>query len=124
MTPNPRIALYPGTFDPITNGHADLVARASPLFEKVIVGVAGSTGKSPVMAFEERAALAKEALAAHGGELVRRARRGVVGQVHHAPAAVGEGARGLGRLRGRPRRGVAHAGGKRSSFGGVRVNHG
>jgi len=64
--PNPqRIAVYPGTFDPITNGHADLVARASPLFEKVIVGVAGSTGKSPVMSVEERHALAREALAMH-----------------------------------------------------------
>ena len=36
-----RIAVYPGTFDPITNGHIDLVARAAPLFEKVIVGIAG-----------------------------------------------------------------------------------
>ena len=37
-----RVALYPGTFDPITNGHIDLVARASTLFEKVIVGIAAS----------------------------------------------------------------------------------
>lgn len=65
MIPNPRIALYPGTFDPITNGHADLVARASPLFERVIVGVAGSTGKTPVMPFEQRVDLAREALQAH-----------------------------------------------------------
>ncbi|MBS3958057.1 MAG: pantetheine-phosphate adenylyltransferase [Xanthomonadaceae bacterium] len=60
-----RVALYPGTFDPITNGHADLVARAAPLFEKVIVGVAGSTGKSPVLEVQEREALAREALAQH-----------------------------------------------------------
>ena len=37
-----RVAVYPGTFDPITNGHVDLVERASPLFEKLIVGVAAS----------------------------------------------------------------------------------
>lgn len=60
-----RVALYPGTFDPITNGHADLVARAAPLFEKVIVGVAGSTGKSPVLDVQEREVLAREALAHH-----------------------------------------------------------
>jgi len=60
-----RVALYPGTFDPITNGHADLVARAAPLFEKVIVGVAGSTGKNPVLDVQERESLAREALAHH-----------------------------------------------------------
>jgi len=66
-----RTALYPGTFDPITSGHADLVARASPIFEKVIVGVAGSTGKSPVMPLEEREALARAALAHHANVEVR-----------------------------------------------------
>jgi pantetheine-phosphate adenylyltransferase len=40
-----RIAVYPGTFDPITNGHVDLVDRAAPLFERLIVGVAESPGK-------------------------------------------------------------------------------
>ena len=40
-----RTAVYPGTFDPITNGHVDLVARSAPLFERLIVGVAESTGK-------------------------------------------------------------------------------
>ena len=39
-----RTAVYPGTFDPITNGHVDLVDRASPLFERLIVGVAESPG--------------------------------------------------------------------------------
>ncbi len=41
-----RVAVYPGTFDPITNGHIDLVHRAAPLFEKLIVGVAESPGKA------------------------------------------------------------------------------
>lgn len=66
-----RVALYPGTFDPITNGHVDLVARAAPLFEKVIVGVAGSTGKNPVLDVRERESLAREALAQHGNVEVR-----------------------------------------------------
>ena len=58
-----RVALYPGTFDPITNGHIDLVARASTLFEKVIVGVAESPGKGPALPLAERVDLARIALA-------------------------------------------------------------
>lgn len=58
-----RIAVYPGTFDPITNGHVDLVSRASPLFERIIVGVAESPAKGPGFTLEERIALAKLALA-------------------------------------------------------------
>lgn len=58
-----RIALYPGTFDPITNGHIDLVARAAPLFEKIIVGVAESPSKGPGFSLEERIHLARLGLA-------------------------------------------------------------
>ena len=58
-----RVALYPGTFDPITNGHIDLVARASTLFEKVVVGVAESPGKGPALPLDERVELARIALA-------------------------------------------------------------
>ena len=58
-----RVALYPGTFDPITNGHIDLVARASTLFEKVVVGVAESPGKGPALPLAERVDLARIALA-------------------------------------------------------------
>lgn len=54
-----RIAVYPGTFDPITNGHIDLVARAAPLFEKVIVGVASSQAKGPTLPLELRVRLAR-----------------------------------------------------------------
>lgn len=50
-------AIYPGTFDPITNGHLDLIHRASRLYEKVIVAVAESRGKQPLFALEERVAL-------------------------------------------------------------------
>ena len=60
-----RIAVYPGTFDPITNGHIDLVDRAAPLFEKVIVGVASSQAKGPTLPLDLRVRLANEALSGH-----------------------------------------------------------
>ena len=60
-----RIAVYPGTFDPITNGHVDLVDRAAPLFERLIVGVAASPSKQPTLPLELRVRLAREALARH-----------------------------------------------------------
>jgi pantetheine-phosphate adenylyltransferase len=63
MTPTAsRIAVYPGTFDPITNGHLDLVERASPLFERLIVGVAESPSKRPALPLSQRVALAKGSL--------------------------------------------------------------
>ena len=58
-----RIAVYPGTFDPITNGHVDLIGRAAPLFDRIIVGIAESPGKSPAFSMAERVDLAKIALA-------------------------------------------------------------
>ena len=58
-----NIAVYPGTFDPITNGHTDLVARASRLCDKVIVAVAEHTAKSTVCDTEQRVELARIALA-------------------------------------------------------------
>lgn len=58
-----KIAVYPGTFDPITNGHSDLVARATRLFDRVIVAVAKDTGKTPVCGLEQRLELARCALA-------------------------------------------------------------
>ncbi len=63
---NRRIAVYPGTFDPITNGHIDLVSRAAPLFEKVVVGVAQSPSKGPALPLEQRVQLARGALGHHG----------------------------------------------------------
>ena len=57
------IAVYPGTFDPLTRGHEDLVRRASRLFERVIVGVAQSRTKQPFFTLEERVEMAREVLA-------------------------------------------------------------
>ena len=56
-------AIYPGTFDPITNGHTDLIERASNLFESVIVGVANNPSKNPLLNLEERVSLAKSVTA-------------------------------------------------------------
>ncbi|MCB5161191.1 pantetheine-phosphate adenylyltransferase [Marinomonas algarum] len=56
------IAVYPGTFDPITNGHTDLVERASKLFNKVIVAVAASPKKRPALSHEVRISLAETVL--------------------------------------------------------------
>ena len=56
--------VYPGTFDPITRGHEDLVRRASTLFDEMIVAVADSRGKQPFFDVNERVAMAKETLAA------------------------------------------------------------
>lgn len=53
------IAVYPGTFDPITNGHTDIIGRATKIFDKVIVAVAASPGKKPVFTLDERVELAK-----------------------------------------------------------------
>ena len=55
-----KVVLYPGTFDPITNGHLDLILRASRLFDRVIVAVAKSSGKNPLFSVEQRVALVEE----------------------------------------------------------------
>jgi pantetheine-phosphate adenylyltransferase len=55
-------AMYPGTFDPITRGHEDLVRRCARLFERVVVAVAASPKKTPLFALEERVELASEVL--------------------------------------------------------------
>ena len=56
-------ALYPGTFDPITNGHIDLAERASRMFDEVVVAIAASASKAPLFSLEERLQLTGQALA-------------------------------------------------------------
>jgi pantetheine-phosphate adenylyltransferase len=56
------IALYPGTFDPITNGHSDLVRRAAGLFDETIVAIAANPTKQPLFSLEQRVALVREVL--------------------------------------------------------------
>jgi len=56
-------AVYPGTFDPLTRGHEDLVRRAATLFDKVVLAIADSKAKKPYFTLEERIAMAREVLA-------------------------------------------------------------
>jgi pantetheine-phosphate adenylyltransferase len=58
-------AIYPGTFDPLTRGHEDLVRRAAGLFDSLVVAVADSRGKNPIFSPDERLAIARETLAQH-----------------------------------------------------------
>ena len=62
MAANPRIAVYPGTFDPTTNGHTDLIERAAPLFDRVVVAVADSRNKGPTFDLETRIEFARMAV--------------------------------------------------------------
>ncbi len=55
-----RKAIYPGTFDPVTNGHADLIERASKMFTHVIVGIASNPSKKPLFTLDERVELIKQ----------------------------------------------------------------
>jgi pantetheine-phosphate adenylyltransferase len=56
-------AMYPGTFDPFTNGHEDLVRRACRIFDRVVVAIGANPGKTPALALEERLDLARRVLA-------------------------------------------------------------
>ena len=62
MPKKPLIAVYPGTFDPITMGHSDLVRRASEVYDTLIVAVADSTGKGPTFDLQHRISMAQEVL--------------------------------------------------------------
>ena len=57
-----RIALYPGTFDPLTNGHLSLIRRGCEVFDQIVVAVADNTPKFPLFSHEERVEMAREAL--------------------------------------------------------------
>jgi pantetheine-phosphate adenylyltransferase len=57
-----KIAIYPGTFDPITNGHLDILERAMKLFDKVIITIARNSAKQPLFTEKERLAMMKEAV--------------------------------------------------------------
>lgn len=60
------VAVYPGTFDPVTNGHSDLVQRASKLFDRVIVAIAANPAKAPLFDLEQRVAMATKVLSPVG----------------------------------------------------------
>jgi pantetheine-phosphate adenylyltransferase len=82
-----RVAVYPGTFDPITNGHIDLVERGAALFDRVVVAVADSPVKGPCFGLEERIELARLAL----GGLRNVEVRGFSTLLAHFVAEIGAG---------------------------------
>src|SRR5437016_3275896 len=55
-----RVGLYPGTFDPVTNGHIDIIGRAVKLVDTLVIGVAINAGKGPLFSLEERCAIVEE----------------------------------------------------------------
>lgn len=63
-------AIYPGTFDPVTNGHLDLVARASAIFDRVIVAIAVNNGKQPLFNIDERVSIMQEVITDYRGVAV------------------------------------------------------
>jgi len=65
----PRIGVYPGTFDPVTKGHTDIIERASHVVDKLVVAVAVNAGKAPMFSLEDRVAMVEaEVLAMHIGQ--------------------------------------------------------
>jgi pantetheine-phosphate adenylyltransferase len=67
-----RIGVYPGTFDPVTDGHMDIIRRATSVCDHLIVGVAMNVGKGPLFTLAERVEMVTEEIAALGEERVRR----------------------------------------------------
>lgn len=63
MPNHKRSAVYPGTFDPITNGHHDLVRRAASMFDRVVIGIAANPNKAPLFTLDRRVDLARRVLA-------------------------------------------------------------
>jgi pantetheine-phosphate adenylyltransferase len=91
-------ALCPGTFDPVTNGHLDIIDRAASLFDHVVVSVLENPSKTPVFTLEERVALLEKAVAGHGnvrvasfrGLLVEHARQEDAGAIVKGLRAVSD----------------------------------
>lgn len=61
-----RVGLYPGTFDPVTNGHLDIIGRAVKLVDRLVIGVAVNEGKGPLFSLEERVEILREETAGFG----------------------------------------------------------
>ncbi len=83
-----QIAIYPGTFDPVTNGHIDLICRAREIFSDVIVAVAHNPHKQPVFSVEQRMAMLKQATKSMDGVTVTHFEGLVVDFAHKMKAKV------------------------------------
>jgi pantetheine-phosphate adenylyltransferase len=73
-----RIAVYPGTFDPVTLGHLDVIARATRLFDRIVIGVTTNPSKSPLFSLDERLAIIAGEVAALGGDIVVKSFGGLI----------------------------------------------
>src|SRR5947208_3396532 len=82
-----KTAIYPGTFDPITNGHIDIIARTAKMFDRVVVALAVNNAKKTLFTEEERFALAKEALREYENVEVKLA-RGLIVEFAEAEGAL------------------------------------
>src|ERR1700732_2081407 len=60
---NPRVGIYPGTFDPITNGHTDIIRRAAQIVDRLVIGVARNDGKGPLFSTDERVEIVRDEVA-------------------------------------------------------------
>ncbi len=69
---DPRIAVYPGSFDPVTNGHLDVIGRAAAVFDRVVVAVLGNPRKAPLLDAERRVAIVRAALDAGSADVAGR----------------------------------------------------
>ena len=67
-----RVGVYPGTFDPITNGHTDIILRATKIVDRLVIGVAKNIGKGPLFSTEERVAIVEEEIAHINGKDVQK----------------------------------------------------
>ncbi len=63
----PRIAVYPGSFDPVHNGHVDIIERCCPIFDEVVVAVLNNTSKKPLFSIDERVDTLRQVLSDHAG---------------------------------------------------------
>ena len=70
--PDPRTGVYPGTFDPITNGHLDIIQRAANVLDKLVVGVAVNAGKGPLFGVDDRVQQVRDEIAALGNDYAAR----------------------------------------------------
>ena len=62
-----RVAVYPGTFDPLTNGHVDIIQRGARIFDRILVAILVNPAKSPLFSVEERVGMAREVFKAQPG---------------------------------------------------------
>ena len=70
--PDGRVGVYPGTFDPVTNGHLDIIHRAAGMVDKLVVGVAVNAGKGPLFSLAERVAMVREEVKHFGPDVAAR----------------------------------------------------